>query len=124
MLTRHEVTQLFRNTKHKLLFSFLYSTGIPLDVLQQLRAEDIQKKNHRLTFQGKTYHLPWNTLQLLPEKGKLCSFTPNAIELLVRAAARQAGIQQPVTAALLRQSYPLHLVEKGVDLKLVRELLA
>src|SRR3954466_6506633 len=51
---------------------------------------------------------------LFPSQNRETAVTPNVLSRTFRAAARAAGITQPVTAHSLRHSYATRLPEQGV----------
>lgn len=50
-------------------------------------------------------------------------YSGRSLELVVKSAARRAGLGTDVTAHSLRHSFAAHLVEAGVDLHIVQDLL-
>jgi integrase/recombinase XerD len=60
---------------------------------------------------------------LFPSQNRDTAVTPNVLSRSFRAAARAAGITQPVTAHSLRHSYATRLLEQGVDTRVVQILL-
>lgn len=147
VLTKEEVQRLIKaveNQRHKLIVKLLYSSGLRLSELVHLRKENIElDKNlglarrckgrkdrlfliaERLRDELKQY-IKKNCLE--PEswlfkgrKGRHLS--QQAVQEIVKRAAKKAGIPKNVHPHTLRHSFATHLIEDGYDVASVQFLL-
>ncbi|NVN96523.1 MAG: tyrosine-type recombinase/integrase [Bacteroidetes bacterium] len=130
------------NLKHKIILCLLYSAGLRLFELLNLRIKDIDlvnKKIHILHVKDKTERivmLSYSLTEILPkyyEKYKPVSFvvegqggkaySGKSVQEVVKQAASRSGLIIPVTPQCLRHSFASHLIENGTDIHYVQELL-
>lgn len=131
-----------KNLKHKLLVSLAYGAGLRVSEVVRLRVGDVD-------FDGKVIYVRQGKGQrdratLLPEKlenslkifcgqrdqaafvfesergGRL---TTRSAQKVFESALRRAGIIKPATFHSLRHSFATHLLENGVDIRFIQELL-
>jgi len=50
-------------------------------------------------------------------------YSTRSAQIIFKRAVKDAGIQKDVTFHVLRSSFATHLLEKGVDIKYIKELL-
>lgn len=145
LLSHGEIMRLIdslRNQKHKLLVSLAYGAGLRVSEAVSLRIRDMDFEKHLLYVRhGKGGK---DRITLLPEKlghelklfclgknpnifvfesergGKLTSRTAQKVFI---HALNKAGIGKPATFHSLRHSFATHLIENGVDIRFVQELL-
>ncbi len=147
-LSREEVQTLFagtRNLKHITLLKTLYGGGPRVAELVNLRVPDIDSKRMLIRIEdgkgGKDRFvmLPRDLLPILrrywlayrPDRdgwlfpGQVAGrpLTVRAVEKMVKSTAEKAGITKDVTPHLLRHTFATHLMEDGVSLLDVQELL-
>lgn len=126
--------ELTKNPKHKLLLIMLYSSGLRLSEVRKLQSNDLRLEEERgIVREGKGkkqryFHLPKKIHDLLPAEGLLFPgrkgfMSGKTVQELVRQAAKRAGLKQKVTPHMLRHSYATHLLEMGVDIRVIQELL-
>jgi len=60
---------------------------------------------------------------LFPGDKRGCSITPRSVQRAFRDAADRAGLDQSVTPHTLRHSFATHLLEQGVDIRVIQDLL-
>jgi site-specific recombinase XerD len=144
ILTPNEIKEMINKTsniKHKLVLKVLYGCGLRVGELVNLKKEDINfnegllhirlakgKKDRfvkipsSLIEELKAYSTLLNEEVLFPSNrgGKL---TKKTIGKIVENSAKKAGITKEVYPHLLRHSFATHLLESGVDLRIIQKLL-
>lgn len=145
VLSREEIGRMLEvtgNTKHRLMLALAYGAGLRVSEVVSLRIQD-------LDFSEKTMHIKQakgrkDRISVLPEKlvsdlqnmmigkskhdlvfgsgwgGKL---TTRTAQKIFARARDNASIVKPATFHSLRHSFATHLLENGVDIRYVQELL-
>ena len=143
VLTQDEVLCIFEateNPKHSLMLKMCYGCGLRVSEIRNLRKEDVRpKEGIMFVRQGKgmkdrIVSLPSSIseelqpflLQDFPyifrsERGSKVHL--RTIQMIVKNAAKKAGIKKYVHPHTLRHSYATHLLEAGTDLRIIQRLL-
>lgn len=146
VLSISEVQRLFAalaNPKHRLMAFLLYSSGIRVGEMVRLRVADLDAERHLVHIRrGKgardRYTLYSDAAAQAVEryiafaeprvwlfegsrKGRPIS--ERSVQKVIAAAGRRAGVRRRVTPHTLRHSFATHLLEQGVDLRYIQELL-
>lgn len=137
-----KIISLTRNLKHKTILVVIYSCGLRLSELLNLKISDIQSDRHLLFIKGgkgnkdRTTVLSDKTIELLRKYYK--SFKPKeyvfesaskgrysakSVQNIVKKSCKLAGIKKRVSTHTLRHSFATHLLENGTDLRYIQELL-
>lgn len=145
VLLEEEVTALLRavdNLKHRCILMVIYSAGLRLGELINLRLSDLQPEKNRLFVRGgkgkkdrctllsvKAWELLSAYIQLhqpidwVFEGQNGGQYSERSVqEIFIRAKIR-AMVNPMATVHTLRHSFATHLLEKGVDLRYIQELL-
>ncbi len=144
-LTEGEVESIIKqlkNIKHCCMILLLYSSGLRISELINLRIEDVQSDKLMLFLKGakgnKDRHtiLSQNLLEKLREYYKIYKprywlfegqyrgqYSPQSVRKLLKEAVRKANIKKYVTPHTLRHSFATHLLESGTDLRYIQVLL-
>lgn len=146
VLSKQEVIDLLRNTrnlKHKAVLGLLYSSGLRIGELINLKLNDIDVNrrqifvqngkgrkdryvimaesfrqlfhNYLMTYRPKKYFVEGNS------PGR--QYSPVSVRNFLKRACKLARINKKVTPHTLRHSYATHLLEQGVDVRYIQELL-
>ena len=144
-LSKHDMKKMLEvtdNLKHLCILKLLYGGGLRVSEVLNLRKKDIDAKHqvihvceakglkdrkimlssgllsdllcYQKEYRPKTY--------LFEGQGNAC-YTAKSIQNIVKNAAQKAGINEPVTPHMLRHSFAVHLVEHGIDLERIQELM-
>jgi len=125
------------NIKHQIAIELLYSSGMRLSELLNLKIEDIDFENNTLKVrQGKGAKdritiISRNTALKIRKfkpagkvlEGRNGKYSAKSVQLIINNAARKAGIKQKVTPHMLRHSFATHLLESGIDIRYIQMLL-
>lgn len=142
-LSKAVVREMIENTenlKHKLILQLLYSCGLRLSELVNLRRADIDfDRGLVLVRRGKGMKDRYTTISLQLQSGLLRYYstnnflTPNifegrkgkyskkSVQKVVEQAGKRVGVK--ATPHMLRHSFATHLLESGVSLRHIQQLL-
>jgi site-specific recombinase XerD len=133
-----------RDLKYKAIFMLIYSSGIRVSEAVKLRVEDIDGDRKMLRVRdGKGRKDRYTILStvalqaftdyleayhpegkwLFPGRNEGKHLTPRAIEVMFKEVAKRAEIKTDATVHTLRHSFATHLIERGINLRYVQEML-
>ncbi|MEM4271711.1 MAG: tyrosine-type recombinase/integrase [Candidatus Pacearchaeota archaeon] len=142
VLTKDEVKKLIDsadNEKSRLIISFLYSTGLRVSELVNLKTEDINLQDKSgWVRKGKgakdrlfviSENLAKDLEAFLKDRNHKYLFskeeplTTRNIQKIIKGTKIRAGISKKVTPHTLRHSFATHLLEQGTDIRLIQTML-
>lgn len=130
------------NLKHKLVLQLLYSSGLRLSELINLKREDLNFydnilrvndgkggkdritifsesiKNDLLSYISKTN---FKTKYLF--EGRSGKYSAKTVQKIVKNSAKKAELKQNIHPHMLRHSFATHLLESGIDIRIIQQLL-
>ncbi len=142
VLTPDEVRALIENAdteKSRLIISLLYSSGLRVSELVNLKVSDINSQDgtgwvrrgkggkDRLIIisptlvKGLQEYLEGRSNQYIFSKEK--PLTTRNIQKIIKLTSKRAGIQKKVTPHTLRHSFATHLLENGTDIRIIQTML-
>jgi len=144
VLSQSEIQKMFdvcTNTKHKVILAILYSCGLRVSELINLRWEHIDRSRMIINvIQGKgakdrQVMLPKELIPLLKKyyheyhsveyvlNGQIkIQYTESSVGEVIKQLASKAGISKRVYTHLIRHCTFTHMVENGIDLNLIQRL--
>ena len=149
VLTREEVSKIItvcENQKHKALLLLAYGSGLRTSEIESLRVKDIDSKGMRLFIKGgknkrdryavlsqttlDALRKYWRVFRpsspegwLFPGMRNIGHITRAAISLAFIGCCEKTGINKEVTVHSLRRAFATHMLEDGVDIYKIKELL-
>lgn len=146
-LTKEEIKKLInsiKNEKHKLMIKVLYSSGMRVSELTNLRIEDLElDKNYGFIRQGKgnkdrlfiiAKNVKQDILGLIKKENlgsegflfislRNKKYDIGSIRLMLKNSAKKAEIKKNISPHTLRHSFATHLVENGYSVSEIQALL-
>ena len=144
VLTKDEVSKLIGaagNPKHKLALELLYSSGLRLSELVNMKVSDLEPAEKvgwvrsgkgakdRLIILSDRFvkdlekYIKKNPGQTYLFSARSDKLSHRTVQQLVKACTERAGINKKVSPHTLRHSFATHLLEAGVDIRKIQELL-
>jgi integrase/recombinase XerD len=146
VLSKDEVKRIIstiRNIKHQAIIMLIYSAGLRVSEVVSLKAEDVNSANGYVTIRqakgrkDRITLLSVVALKSLREYYKIYKpenwlfpgqkddwhISVRTVQLIFKNACKDAGIFKNATTHWLRHSFATHLLESGVDIRYIQELL-
>jgi len=138
------VLALVRQPVARMALGLIYACGLRLSEGRQVQVEDIDSARHLLWVRDgkggrdRSVPLPEVTLQrlrcywrdwhpqppwLFPARSETGPVGPSLLQKSFKAALRQSPVVKNASVHTLRHSYATHLLERGVDLRVIQALL-
>lgn len=145
VLSMEEVAKLFAvtdNLKHRCILKTIYSAGLRLSEVCNLRIQDIQSDRKQIFVHGgkgkkdryttlsdsllvelRQYFIAYRPKFWLFEGQTGGQYSPRSVQAVLRKAVDKSKINSHATVHTLRHSYATHLLEAGTSLRHIQELL-
>lgn len=145
VLSEEEVLRIFRatpNAKHRLIFAMLYSTGMRIGEIINLRKQDIDLERNLVHVKGakgkkdritilsenlipvlKTYFQEYKPNYWFLEGPERAQYSASSIRKSLERSVKTAGLIKHITPHTFRHSFATHLLERGTDTRYIQELL-
>ncbi|MBI4929483.1 MAG: tyrosine-type recombinase/integrase [Bacteroidetes bacterium] len=145
VLSAEEVMNILKcipNLKHKAIIACIYSSGLRISELLNMQIKDIDVNRMQIMIRRakgnkdrvvglskmfliilKRYAEAYKPVDYLFNGEDGGKYSAESVRNILRRACGKAGIKKKVTPHVLRHSYATHMLENGVDLRYVQELL-
>ena len=127
---------------HRCILMLLYSAGLRLGEVINLRVDDLQPQSRRLYVRGgkgqkdrctilspkvwaqvKAYLEVYRPIEWVFEGPQGGQYGERSVQEILTRAKLKSGVNPAATTHTLRHSFATHLLEKGVDLRYIQDLL-
>ena len=145
VLSEGEVVKILRqivNLKHKCIIYLIYSAGLRLSEVINLKISDIDSSRKGITIKAakgkkdrisllsdrvltllREYYKQYRPKEWLFGGQKGGKYSPKSVQNIFKKALNNSKINKNATVHTLRHSFATHLLERGTDLRYIQELL-
>jgi integrase/recombinase XerD len=131
-----------KTIKHKTMLCLIYSAGLRRGELLNLKIKDIESQRSLIAIRSskgmkdrfvplsdsilnllRIYYKQYKPNVYLFEGQKGEKYSERSVELVLKNAVKQSGINKNINLHMLRHSYATHLLEAGTNLRIIQEIL-
>ena len=145
VLSQEEVLRIISvttNLKHRAIITLLYSCGLRISELINLRLKDFHLERKQLIVKSgkgrkdryvslaesfipllKNYYDSYKPKEFFVEGIQAEKYSASSVRAFLKKSCKKASIHRAVTPHTLRHSYATHLLENGVDIRYIQSLL-
>ena len=145
IISRDEVIKILgtiENMKHRMMIAFLYGSGLRVSEITRIKIQDVDLENLRLHIVNAKGHKDrmtiisksqvFNISEIIGERKNTeylfltrddKPYPIRTIQKIFRDALLKSGIRKKASCHTLRHCFATHLLENGVDLKTIQQLL-
>ncbi|GAA3583054.1 site-specific tyrosine recombinase/integron integrase [Snuella lapsa] len=145
VLSKEEVIDILRctkNLKHRAILALIYSAGLRISELINLRLNHIDIDRRQIIVKNSkgrkdrnvilaesfipvlfNYITTYKPVVFFAEGKPKQKYSPESVRAFLKRSCKAAKITKTVTPHTLRHSYATHLLENGIDLRYIQELL-
>jgi len=145
VLTKDEVKAILdatENLKHRAMLSGLYSGGLRLSEIVNLKIKDIDSKRMIVSVRNakgnkdrevmlsekfllllREYYSAYTPNDWLFEGQGGRQYSPRSVQLVFKAALQKSGVKKKASVHTLRHSFATHLLENGTDIRFIQSFL-
>lgn len=145
VLTKSEIERILKvttNLKHKTILLLIYSAGLRLGELLNLKIGDINSETMKIHIRQskgkkdryvmlsenvlklvKSYYGKYKPKNYLIEGQKGGMYSPKSVQSILKSALLKANIKKKASVHTLRHSFATHLLDDGTDIRYIQELL-
>lgn len=134
--------QVTKNLKHRVVIALLYSSGLRISEIINLKLSNFDFNRKQLHIQNakgrkdryatiaesvfpliKNYYNIYKPKVYFIENPKGGKYSPESIRAFLKKSVKLSGITKTVTPHTLRHSYATHMLEQGIGIRHIQELL-
>ncbi|MCB4809641.1 site-specific integrase [Tamlana sp. 62-3] len=134
--------QVTKNLKHRMVIALIYSSGLRISELINLKVADLEIDRRQIFIKNakgkkdryvslaesvlpllKNYLMTYEPKNYLIEGQNGLAYSDSSIRKFLKQSCKLANIKKLVSPHTLRHSYATHLLEQGVNLRHIQELL-
>ncbi|MDG2343541.1 MAG: tyrosine-type recombinase/integrase [Flavobacteriales bacterium] len=145
VLSKSEVQCLINSTynlKHRTILAVIYSCGLRVSELINLKITDIDNKRMVINIKNakgnkdrqvqltesilyllRVYYKNYKPIDFLINGQNGDKYSTTSIQKIIKSSSKRAGIYKKVTPHTLRHSFATHLLENGTDIRFIQTIL-